>query len=223
MILKTHVKPGPSTAMKLKQIWTQFAKVWSLSFRQDRLFGWPVKTPQIVTETGKEKVSDLEERVRKLFTEKLQLDYLKIELDWAHRTGKPTSSEKPRPIVVRFPQLKDKLAVLDKAKNLKGSGILINEDFPEAVQQKRKELLPPKKAAWERGDIAYLRYNCSSTYWKPITTEEDQCLESGLLVSIIWHDNIRSLLAILTDSFIIYVYSNMIGITYDASKPTKKG
>lgn len=69
------------------------------------------------------------------------------------------SSEKPRPIVVRFLRLKDKLAVLDKAENLKGSGIFINEDFPEAVWQKRKELLPAMKAARERGDIAYLRYD----------------------------------------------------------------
>jgi len=85
---------------------------------------------------------------------------LKIELDWAHRTGKPvTPSEKPRPIVVRFLRLKDKLAVLDKAKNLKGSGIFINEDFSETVRQRRKDLLPAMKAARERGDIAYLRYD----------------------------------------------------------------
>ncbi|KAG7462371.1 hypothetical protein JOB18_039091 [Solea senegalensis] len=76
--------------------------------------------------SGNEKVSESEEKVRKL-----QLDHLKIELDWAHRTGKPMAlSEKPRPIVVRFLRLKDKLAVLDKAKNLKGSGIFINKVFP---------------------------------------------------------------------------------------------
>lgn len=67
--------------------------------------------------------------------------------------------KKPQPVVVRFLWLKDKLLVLDKAKNLKGSGIFINKDFPEAVQQKRKELLPAMKAARERGDIAYLKYD----------------------------------------------------------------
>ena len=113
-----------------------------------------------IKESVKEKVSESEEKVRKLFSEKLQLDHLKIELDWAHRTGKPvTPSEKPRPIVVRFLRLKDKLAVLDKAKNLKGSGIFINEDFSETVRQRRKDLLPAMKAARERGDIAYLRYD----------------------------------------------------------------
>lgn len=59
--------------------------------------------------------------------------------------------------MVRF--LKDKLAVLDEARNLKSSGIFINEDFPEAVQQKKKALLPAMKAARETGDIAYLSYN----------------------------------------------------------------
>lgn len=80
-----------------------------------------------------------EEKVRKLFSEKLHLDHLKMELDWAHRTGKPmSSSERPRPTVVRFLRLKDKLSVLDKAKKFKGSGIFINEDFPEAIRQRRK-------------------------------------------------------------------------------------
>lgn len=60
-----------------------------------------------IKETGKEKVSDSEEKVRKLFSEKLKLDHLKIELDWAHWTGEPLSSEKPRPIVVRFSSSND--------------------------------------------------------------------------------------------------------------------
>lgn len=102
---------------------------------------------------------ECEEKVRKLFNENLQLDHLKLELEWAHRAGKPMLLKKPRPVVVRFLRMKDKLLVLDKAKNLKGSGIFINKDFPEAVQQKRKELLPAMKAAQERGDIAYLKYD----------------------------------------------------------------
>lgn len=86
-----------------------------------------------IKDTGKERLSDLEEKVRKLFTEKLQLDHLKKELDWAHRT-----------VVVRFQELKDKLAVLDKAKN---EFWPLPSSLPlEAVQQKRKELLPAIKA-----------------------------------------------------------------------------
>lgn len=110
-------------------------------------------------ESGKENVSECEDKVRMLFTEKLQLDHIKIELERVHRAGKSDNLDKPRPIVVRFLRLKDKFAVLDRAKRLKGTGIFINEDFPEAVQQKRKELLPAMKTARQRGDVAYLKYD----------------------------------------------------------------
>ncbi|KAK7895598.1 hypothetical protein WMY93_020923 [Mugilogobius chulae] len=114
-----------------------------------------------IKESGKEAMADCEDKVRKLFIEKLQLDHLKIELDRVYRAGKPLSGnlERPRPVVVRFLRLKDKMAVLDRAKRLKGTGIFINEDFPETVRQKRKELLPAMKAARERGSICDISVN----------------------------------------------------------------
>lgn len=48
--------------------------------------------------------------------------------------------------------------VLQRAKNLKGTNVFINEDFTDVVQQKKKELLPAIKAARERGDVAFLRH-----------------------------------------------------------------
>ena len=45
-----------------------------------------------IKESIKEKVSESEEKVRKLFRENLQLHHVKIELDASHRTGKPTAS-----------------------------------------------------------------------------------------------------------------------------------
>lgn len=55
-----------------------------------------------IKESENEKTSESETKVRKLLCEKLLLDHLKIELEWAHRTGKFTSSERPRPIVIKF-------------------------------------------------------------------------------------------------------------------------
>lgn len=69
-----------------------------------------------IKESEKEKGSESEEKVRKLFSEKLQLDHPKMELDWVHRTRKPMSSEKSWSVVVKFLWLKNKLAVLDKLK-----------------------------------------------------------------------------------------------------------
>lgn len=49
-----------------------------------------------VEESVSEKASESEEKVRKIFSDKLQLDHTNIELEWAHRTGKlKTLSEKP--------------------------------------------------------------------------------------------------------------------------------
>lgn len=102
---------------------------------------------------------DTEKKIKNTFVEKLQLQR-DMEVERAHRTGKSEPGrDSPRPIVVRFQKYKDKLAVLERAKNLKGTKIYINEDYTEAVKQKRRELLPKMKAARERGDIAFLRHD----------------------------------------------------------------
>lgn len=51
-----------------------------------------------------------------------------------------------------------------RAKYLKGTNIYLNEDFPEHVRLRRKELMPELKAARERGEITYLRYDKLITY-----------------------------------------------------------
>lgn len=81
-------------------------------------------------------------------------------MERAHCTSKPEAArDRPRSIVVKFLHFKDKAAVLQRAKNLKGTRIFINEDYTDAVRLKRKELMPKLKAAHERGDIAYLRHD----------------------------------------------------------------
>lgn len=113
-----------------------------------------------IPESGHEKWSDSEEKIRKILSEKLKLDQKHIELERVHRSGKPPArDEKPRPIVARFLRFKDRNIVLEKAKCLKGSNIYINEDYSETVRQKRKELIPVMKEARKRGDIAYLRFD----------------------------------------------------------------
>ena len=90
-----------------------------------------------IKESEGEKWSDSEDKVRKLLTEKLQINNRTTELERTHRTGRPpSSSTRPRPIVVKFLHHKDKLEVLSKAKALKGTNIFINEDFPEAVAKR---------------------------------------------------------------------------------------
>lgn len=114
-----------------------------------------------IPETQNESSKETEDKVRRVINERLHLDSSQMVIERAHRTGNPSlySGKRPRPIVIKFLRYKDKMAVLGKAKDLKGTNIYVNEDYTEAVRQKRKELFPAMKAARERGDIAYIRYD----------------------------------------------------------------
>ena len=114
-----------------------------------------------IAESPHETWTEPEEKVREMINEKLNLDHRKIEVESAQWTGKPTTGpgDRPRPIVVEFLRFKDKVAVLERAKNLRGTCIFLNKDYSEAVRQKRKELIPAMKAARARGDIAYICYD----------------------------------------------------------------
>lgn len=109
-----------------------------------------------IQESGYESWADSEAKVRKLLSEKLNITG--IELERVHRTGRSVG-ERARPIVAKFLRFKDKVRVMEKAKDLKGTNVYINEDYSDAVRKKRKELIPAMKAARERGEIAFLRYD----------------------------------------------------------------
>lgn len=112
-----------------------------------------------VPESTGESWADSEEKVKDIFRQKLQLQR-DMEIERAHRIGKPEAARnRPRSIVVKFLNSKDKAAVMQRAKNLKGTQIFINDDYTDAVRLKRKELLPKLKEARDKGDIAYLRHD----------------------------------------------------------------
>lgn len=114
-----------------------------------------------IQESTNERWTETEEKVKALFKEKLQLPG-DIALEWVVRMTKRNDStpvDLPRPVVASFLRFKDRSAVLESAKKLRGTNIFINEDFTEAVRQRRRELLPALKAARSRGEIAYLRYD----------------------------------------------------------------
>ncbi len=160
---KNHCKIWSDTCKETKNDETVCKSLITLNDKSDYLEGQSRRNNIVIDgilESANEKWSDSEDKVKKLLSEKLQIDPREIELERAHRSGKPSpSSTRPRPVIVKFLRYKDKLEVISKAKALKGMNIFINEDFPEAVQQKRKELLPAMWAARERGEIAYLRYD----------------------------------------------------------------
>ena len=62
--------------------------------------------------------TESEDKVRETISEKLKMDHRKIEVECAHRPGKPTSGsgDRPRSIVVRILRFNDKVAALERAK-----------------------------------------------------------------------------------------------------------
>jgi hypothetical protein len=67
----------------------------------------------------------------------------KVLIDRAHRIGKPTFG-KCRPIVVKFKDTASKLEVKNalKSVNLKGTKFNVGEQYPQEIQQRRRDLIP---------------------------------------------------------------------------------
>lgn len=107
-----------------------------------------------------------ETKVRKVFTEVLKINPERaksIAVERAHRTGRSGDrKERSRPVVVKFPNFKDREGILTMAREkrsmkMRGTGIYINEDFSDLVRQRRREQLPKLKEERQKGNIAYFR------------------------------------------------------------------
>jgi ribA/ribD-fused uncharacterized protein len=75
-----------------------------------------------------------------------------------HRLGTYSKGTKTcRPIIMRFHFFGDRELVWRNKSQLKGKSLWISEDFPQEIMDKRKQLLPVLKAAWQNGNKASLR------------------------------------------------------------------
>lgn len=108
--------------------------------------------------------SDTEEKVKSLLNEKLELPTDEITIERAHRTGKSYAG-KPRQIVAKFLNYKDREMAIQASKKLKGSGVYINEDFSSRVIKRRKDQQDKLVQARKEGKIAY--FNMDKLIIKP--------------------------------------------------------
>ena len=90
-----------------------------------------------IKEHNKESWEECERRVHSMLKERLDTE--NVETEHAYRTGRK-SRNKPRTIVCKLLQFKDKQNILRKAKLLKGTNIFINEDYCQDTVEYRKEL-----------------------------------------------------------------------------------
>ena len=80
---------------------------------------------------------------------KERLDTENVETEHAHRTGRK-SRNKPRTIVCKLLQFKDKQNILRKAKLLKRTNVFINEDYCQDTVEYREELWEEAKVFREK-------------------------------------------------------------------------
>lgn len=99
-----------------------------------------------------------EEIIKDLINDKLKLDADEIQIERAHRIGKPKNN-KSRTIIAKFLNYKDRERILKSRRQLKGTSITIREDYSDMVAEKRKNLVPQMLEARRNGKIAYLRHD----------------------------------------------------------------
>ena len=107
-------------------------------------------------ENDSESWDDSETKIRNLLENELNVNGVKIER--AHRTGKPDLN-KPRTIVIKLLDYKDKIKILKNANRLKGSGIFINEDFSVETALIRKKLFEERKLHRINGKYCVVVYD----------------------------------------------------------------
>lgn len=82
----------------------------------------------------------------------------KVDIDGIRRIGKYATQGK-RPILVKLTKESKGSEILRNAKNLRGTEIWINEDYPKSIREERRLLVPQLKEARNKGHRAYIRYN----------------------------------------------------------------
>lgn len=118
-----------------------------------------------IPEETNESWSVTEEIVKKVLTEKLHLEF-EPTIERAHRiggklrpsgSGNPSESlrSRPRTIVCRLNNWKEKEAILKSARQRKPTGLFINEDLATETLEKRKEQMERFKDAKRAGKLAY--------------------------------------------------------------------
>ncbi|XP_065678519.1 uncharacterized protein LOC136093436 [Hydra vulgaris] len=106
-----------------------------------------------VKENDNENWDDTEVKIINLLENNLNVKDVIIER--AHRTG-IIDNKKPRTIVIKLLNYKDKVKILKNSNKLKGSGIYINEDFSLETTIIRKKLLEESKTHRINGNGNFL-------------------------------------------------------------------
>ena len=93
-----------------------------------------------INESEKETWEECEEKIKEVLEKHMKING--IEIERAHRMGrKQHGEERPRTIIFKLLNWKQKELILKNTKHLKNTGIYINEDFSDATIEIRKKLV----------------------------------------------------------------------------------
>lgn len=113
-----------------------------------------------IGETEGENSEEIEDKVQRLFKNRLIITK-DIDIERIHRMGPYTAQDdaRPRTIIFKLLNYKDKLLILKNANRLKDTNIYINEDFSDATNEIRKELRVQMKKDREDGKFSRIVYD----------------------------------------------------------------
>jgi hypothetical protein len=92
-----------------------------------------------------------------------------IKFDRVHRMG---GQRRPRVIVAKFSDYKQRQDVKSRSRTLKGTNCFINEQFPPEIVEQRKELIKvmkEKKSSGHRTRLVYNKLYIDGVVYKPPT------------------------------------------------------
>ena len=114
-----------------------------------------------VRETESESWDECEEKVLEVFEKRLGVNGVIVER--AHRVNRRKRTTdtvgRPKTIVLKLLNYKDKVEILKRSKKQKNTGIYINEDYSEATMQIRKQLKGEMKEIREKGKYCIIKYD----------------------------------------------------------------
>ena len=155
--MNLHEKSGQTTSSDVSSVQDRLSK---LEISPDYLENQTNRNNVVfdgVPEHRAESWEDSEKKVLEIIENTMDLDNVVVER--AHRVGRSKSSQRARPIVVKFLKFKDREAVLRSGKKLQGSSMYVREDLSEKVLAKRKAQLPQLREARQNGKVAYFSYD----------------------------------------------------------------
>lgn len=121
-------------------------------------YGLPEGPP---TQTYEQEAVECEDRVKEFITSQINVNTDNMTFERAHRLGNPTTSKKPRPIIVKFHKYKDRELVRNGANkvkdHLKSSNRGVGTQIPKEWRDARSNLYPVMQRERQKGNNVRFR------------------------------------------------------------------